>query len=61
MLGGAGEILWLGGRLQNAVLGYCERHPIILPKHWQLVQAMQEQIWRSLAKDYLHSLQVRNK
>ncbi|KAH0945724.1 hypothetical protein HN011_011004 [Eciton burchellii] len=28
---------------------------------WQLVQAIQEQIWRSWAKDYLHSLQVRNK
>jgi hypothetical protein len=28
---------------------------------WQLVQAMQEQIWRSWSKDYLHSLQVRNK
>jgi len=28
---------------------------------WQLVQIMQEQIWRSWSKDYLHSLQVRNK
>jgi len=28
---------------------------------WQLVQAIQEQIWRSWSKDYLHSLQVRNK
>jgi len=28
---------------------------------WQLVQSIQEQIWRSWAKDYLHSLQVRNK
>jgi hypothetical protein len=28
---------------------------------WQLVQAIQEHIWRSWAKDYLHSLQVRNK
>jgi len=28
---------------------------------WQLVQAMQEQIWRSWSKDYLHSLQKRNK
>jgi len=31
------------------------------PSRWQLVQAMQEQIWRSWSKDYLHSLQVRNK
>ncbi|KAH0948990.1 hypothetical protein HN011_006811 [Eciton burchellii] len=28
---------------------------------WQLVQALQEQIWRSWSKDYLHSLQVRSK
>jgi len=28
---------------------------------WQLVQAMQEHIWRSWSKDYLHSLQNRNK
>jgi len=28
---------------------------------WQLVQSMQEQILCSWAKDYLHSLQVRNK
>jgi len=28
---------------------------------WQFVQAMQEQIWRSWSKDYLHSLQNRNK
>ncbi|KAH0951272.1 hypothetical protein HN011_000278 [Eciton burchellii] len=28
---------------------------------WQLMQAIQEQIWRSWAKDYLQSLQVRNK
>ncbi|KAH0946517.1 hypothetical protein HN011_006410 [Eciton burchellii] len=27
---------------------------------WQLMQAMQEQIWRSWSKDYLYSLQVRN-
>jgi len=27
----------------------------------QLVQAMQEQIWRSWLKNYLHSLQKRNK
>jgi len=28
---------------------------------WQFVQAMQEQIWRSCSKDYLRSLQNRNK
>jgi len=28
---------------------------------WQPVQAIQEQIWRSWSKDYLHSLQVRSK
>jgi len=28
---------------------------------WQIVQAIQEQIWRSWSKDYLHSLQNRNK
>jgi len=28
---------------------------------WQFVQAMQEQIWRSWLKDYLHFLQNRNK
>jgi hypothetical protein len=28
---------------------------------WQLVQAMQKQIWRSWSKDYLQALQVRNK
>jgi len=28
---------------------------------WQLVQTMQEQIWRSWSKDYLHSLQNRGK
>jgi len=28
---------------------------------WQLVQAIQKQIWRSWSKDCLHSLQVRNK
>ncbi|KAH0944378.1 hypothetical protein HN011_007012 [Eciton burchellii] len=28
---------------------------------WQLMQAIQEQIWRTWSKDYLHSLQIRNK
>lgn len=28
---------------------------------WQLVRAMQEQIWRCWSKDYLHSLQLRDK
>jgi hypothetical protein len=32
MLGGD-SLLRLGGRLRNTAFGYCEKYPIILPKH----------------------------
>jgi len=37
------------------------RHKLCQLLRWQLVQAMQERIWRSWSKDFLHALQNRGK